>query len=71
MFSPSIIHVQPFDPDEGREQCVEYTTKYCAKPEKHFYMEANEGQKDSVRFFLKARTIGLPMAHNRLLGFRV
>ena len=49
-----------------------YVTKYAAKPEKHFYMETEEAyQKDSVKFFLKARTVGLCMAHNRLFNFRV
>ncbi len=49
-----------------------YVTKYAAKPEKHFYIEAEEAyQKDSVKFFLKARTVGLCMAHNRLFNFRV
>ena len=42
------------------------------KPEKHFYMQTEETfQKDSVKFFLKARTVGLCMAHNRLFNFRV
>ena len=49
-----------------------YVTKYAAKPEKHFYMETEESyQKDSVKFFLKARTVGLCKAHNRLFNFRV
>ena len=49
-----------------------YVTKYAAKPEKHFYMETEDAyQKDSVKFFMKARTIGLCMAHNRLFNFRV
>ena len=33
--------------------------KYAAKPEPHYYIEA---QKDSVRDFLKCRTIGVRSA---------
>eukprot|EP00973_Karenia_brevis_P086684 12019634-Karenia_brevis.AAC.1 len=72
MFSPATVHFAPFDPDSGADQAAMYVTKYAAKPEKHFYMEAEESyQKDSVKFFLKARTVGLCMAHNRLFNFRV
>jgi len=33
-----------------------------------YYLEA---QRDSVRDFLQCRTIGVPIAHSRLLGFHV
>ena len=68
MFSPSTVNVLPFDPDMGSDQARQYASKYAAKEEPHYRMET---EKDSVKFFLKARTVGLCMAYNRLLGFRV
>ena len=39
-----------------------------SKPEKWFYME---GCSDSVKSFLKCRTVGVCITHNRLLGFHI
>ena len=52
----------------GADQARQYAGKYASKPEQHYYVET---EKDSVKFFLKARTVGLCMAYNRLMGFRV
>ena len=68
MFSPSTVNILPFDPEQGIDQARQYAGKYAAKPEQHYYLETTE---DSVKFFLKARTVGLCMAYNRLMGFRV
>ena len=38
------------------------------RQEKHYYLEAT---RDSVKDFLRCRTIGVPIAHSRLLGFHV
>jgi hypothetical protein len=58
----------PFDPDMGADQARQYAGKYASKAEQHYFVET---EKDSVKFFLKARTVGLCMAYNRLMGFRV
>jgi len=68
MFSPSTVNVLPFDPDMGADQARQYAGKYASKAEQHYFVET---EKDSVKFFLKARTVGLCMAYNRLMGFRV
>ncbi len=51
-----------------RTEARTYAGKYAAKPEKHFYLEVT---RDSVRNFLQCRTIGVCIAHSRLLGFHV
>jgi len=68
MFSPATINVLPFDPRHGADQARQYAGKYAGKGEKYFYLET---ERDGVKDFLKARTVGLCMAHNRLLNFHV
>ncbi len=65
MFATSSCHITAFDPRFGADMARIYAGKYAAKPEKHYYMEA---ARDSVRDFLKCRTIGACIAHSRLLG---
>ena len=73
MFSPSTVHVLPFDPRYGSDAARIYACKYTAKPEKSYYLEteqADGGAKDlpynSVKKMLHCRTVGLCSAHNRL-----
>ena len=85
MFSPSTVHVLPFDPFHGADTARQYATKYAGKEEKFYYLETERsGVKDrgpaikfqkplpetaaqeSCKDFLKCRTVGLCMAHNRL-----
>ena len=47
---------------------MESLHQYAAKPEKHYYLE---GARDSVKEFLKCRTIGACIVVSRLLGFHV
>ena len=68
MFSPAIINVLPFDPKHGADQARQYAGKYASKGEKYYFLET---ERDGVKDFLKARTVGLCMAHNRLLNFHV
>ena len=68
MFSPATINQLPFDPEVGLDQARTYVTKYGAKPEKWYYLET---ESQGVKGFLEARTVGLPICHNQLLGFRV
>jgi len=68
MFSPATTHVLPFDPHHGCDDARLYAGKYAAKAEKWYYLDT-EG--DGVRNLLKCRTVGVCMAHNRLLGFHV
>ena len=68
MFSPSTVHVLPFDPHHGCDSARQYAGKYASKPEKWYYLET---ERDGVKDFLKCRTVGLCMAHNRLLNFHV
>jgi hypothetical protein len=68
MFSPSVINVLPFHPHHGSGHARQYVGKYAAKPEKYFFLDTSA---NGVRQFLKGRTIGVCMAINRLLGFRV
>ena len=68
MFSPATVHVLPFDPSHGADQARFYAAKYASKPEKWYYMTT---ERDGVKDFLKCRTLGLCMAHNRLLNFHV
>ena len=68
MFSPSTVNVLPFDPKHGADQARQYAAKYASKPEKWYYLET---ERDGVKDFLKCRTVGLCMAHNRLLNFHV
>lgn len=68
MFSPSTVHVLPFDPRFGADTARQYAGKYASKPEKWYYLET---QRDGVKDFLKCRTVGLCMTHNRLLNFHV
>ena len=68
MFSPSTIHVLPFDPYHGSDSARFYASKYTTKANKWYYLET---LKDAVRAWLQCRTFGICMCHNRLLGFRV
>ena len=68
MFSPATIHVLPFDPAHGADNARQYCGKYASKQEPWYYLET---ERDSVKQFLQCRTVGLCMAHNRLLGNRV
>ena len=68
MFSPATVNVLPFDPRHGADQARQYATKYAGKPEKYYFLET---ERDGVKDFLKCRTVGLCMAHNRLLNFHV
>ena len=68
MFSPSTVHVLPFDPRFGADSARQYAGKYASKPEKWYYLET---ERDGVKDFLKCRTVGLCMTHNRLLNFHV
>ena len=76
MFSPSTVHVLPFDPRFGCDAARLYAAKYAAKPEKSFFLEthtggAQESAHNSVKRLLRCRTVGLCAAHNSLLGCRV
>jgi len=76
MFFPSTVHVLPFDPRYGCDAARLYATKYAGKPEKSYYLETlTEGAKElppnSVKKLLHCRTVGICMAHNRLLGYKV
>ena len=42
MFSPSTVHLAPFDPEMGADQARQYAGKYAAKPEQHYYMESEQ-----------------------------
>ena len=68
MFSPASINVLPFHPESGGHHARQYVCKYAAKPEKYFYLDS---KIDDVKQFLKCRTIGICMAINRIMGFRV
>ena len=68
MFSPATVHVLPFDPRYGADSARQYAGKYASKPEKFYYLET---QRSGVKDFLKCRTVGLCMTHNRLLNFHV
>jgi hypothetical protein len=68
MFSPSTVNVLPFDPRHGADQARQYANKYASKSEKWYFLET---ERDGVKDFLKCRTVGLCMAHNRLLKFHV
>ena len=68
MFSPSSAHIAPFCPNNGADAARQYACKYAGKPEKWYYLE---GDRSGVREFLKCRTVGLCMTHNRLLNFHV
>ena len=41
--------------------------RYCSKPERYFYMES---ERNGVKYWLKARTIGLCSTYNRLMCFK-
>ena len=66
MFSPSSVNVLAFDPCHGADQARGYAGKYCSKPERFYFMES---ETNGVKCWLKARTIGLCAAFNRLLHY--
>ena len=68
MFSPASVNVLAFDPNHGADQARGYAGKYCSKPERYFFMES---EKNGVKFWLRARTVGLCATFNRLLGYHV
>ena len=70
-FSPSTINVMLFDHYRGADQCRSYACKYCGQPEPGYYLETDGGEANPVKRFLQCRNVGLCVAHNRLLGFRV
>ena len=70
-FSPSTINVMLFDHYRGADQCRSYACKYCGKPEPWYYLETDGGEANPVKRFVQCRNVGLCMAHNRLLGFRM
>ena len=66
VYSPSSVNVLAFDPNHGSDQARNYAGKYASKPERYFFMES---EKNGVKCWLKARTVGLCAAFNRLLNF--
>ena len=66
MYSPASVNVLAFDPRHGADQARGYAGKYCAKPERYFFMES---EKNGVKCWLKARTVGLCATYNRLLNY--
>ena len=68
VFSPASVNVMPFDPTRGSDHARAYATKYCSKPEKWYFLET---VADALKNWLKARTVGICMAFNRLLSFHV
>ena len=68
MFSPSSINVLPFDPDRNSDQARLYAGKYCSKPEKWFFLQC---QQNGLQHWLRCRTVGQCMTHNKLMEFRV
>ena len=68
MSGTSSINVLPFDPIHGADNCKLYAGKYASKPEKWYFMENVRG---GVKDWLRARTVGLCMAFNKILGFQV
>jgi hypothetical protein len=68
VFAPSSVHVLGFDPRHGADQARNYAGKYASKPEKWYYLETSS---NGLKNFLKCRTVGLCMTHNRLLNYHV
>ena len=66
VYSPSSVNVLAFDPNHGSDQARNYAGKYAAKPERYFFMES---EKNGVKCWLKARTVGLCATFNRLLNY--
>jgi len=66
MFSPSTVHVLPFDPRFGCDAARLYACKYAAKPEPGFFLETLTGglkelAHNSVKKLLHCRTAALPL----------
>ena len=68
MFSPSSVNVLCFDPRCGADQARGYAGKYCSKPEAWYYLET---EMNGLKDWIKCRTVGLCMAFNRLMNFRI
>ena len=66
VFAPSSVNVLVFDPRRGPDQARQYAAKYCSKPEPWYFLET---EKNGLKDWLKARTVGLCMAFNRILHF--
>ena len=62
------MNVLVFDPRRGPDQARQYAAKYCSKPEPWYFLET---EKNGLKDWLKARTVGLCMAFNRILHFHV
>ena len=55
----------------GAEQARLHAGKYVGKPEPWYYLETQGGDANPAKQYLKSRNVGLPMCHNRLLGYKV
>ena len=71
VFMTAIVHVTAWDPFRNVEFGKLYGTKYVAKPEPQYYIDANGPADNPIRQFFLGHTVGLPLALNRLLGFHV
>ena len=56
MFSPSTVHVLPFDPRYDADSARQYAGKYASKPEKCYYLESVRG---GVKDFFEVSDRGL------------
>ena len=71
-FSPATVNVLLFDPEKGADTARQYATNYVAKPESYTFLEAEAGdEQNPTKRYLETRTVGAPMACNRLMGFHV
>ena len=70
-YSPATVNVLLFDVLRGAEQARLYAGKYVGKPEPWYYLETQGGEANPAKQYLKSRNVGLPMCHNRLLGYKV
>ena len=68
MFNTGQVNVVGFDPNHNCDASKRYGCKYNAKPEKHFYLDVGTAPEDAAKRFLQCRTVGLPLAINRLMG---
>ena len=55
-------------PSSGPDQTRQYAAKCCSKPEPWYFLET---EKNGLKDWLKARTVGLCMAFNRIMHFHV
>ncbi len=71
VFMTAIVHVTAWDPFRNVEFGKLYGTKCVAKPEPQYYIDSSGPADNPVRQFFLGRTVGLPLALNRLLGFHI